>query len=188
MFKEINRRCLLFLVSPILRSQHGEAPELQPRDVKWGLATVSRRLPGSLTITSRTHGYTLSLRRRGRSCASFASAHREPRTLKPSSVRSMIPFLVTSVALLRDYVPPSCLQQTVRPYPRPRQPRLTTCLTDIIDGKSQEIRPQDGEVFSKMEDVADELPESSPRFILLSHPLTLVSRACSIWLPLCEQY
>lgn len=43
----------------------------------------------------------------------------------------------------------------------------------IIDAKSQEIRPQDGEVYSKMEDLADDLPESSPRFILLSHPLTL---------------
>lgn len=48
---------------------------------------------------------------------------------------------------------------------------------DIIDSKSQEIRPQDEEVFTKMEDLADELPESSPRFILLSHPLTLVSTA-----------
>ncbi|GFN15390.1 GMF family protein [Aspergillus tubingensis] len=43
----------------------------------------------------------------------------------------------------------------------------------IIDNKTQEIRPEDGEVYSKMEDVADELPESSPRFILLSYPLTL---------------
>lgn len=79
---------------------------------------------------------------------------------------------------LRDYVPPSRLQQTPLLYPRRRQARLTTSLTDIIDGKSQEIRPHDGEVFSKMEDLADELPESSPRFILLSHPLTLVSGAC----------
>lgn len=47
-------------------------------------------------------------------------------------------------------------------------------LLDIIDAKSQEIRPQDGEVYSKMEDLADDLPESSPRFILLSHPLTMV--------------
>ncbi|KAL2810771.1 glial factor naturation factor [Aspergillus granulosus] len=47
--------------------------------------------------------------------------------------------------------------------------------TDIIDGKSQEIRPEDGEVYTKMEDLADELPESSPRFILLSYPLTLRS-------------
>ncbi|CAL5870596.1 uncharacterized protein PFLUO_LOCUS4835 [Penicillium psychrofluorescens] len=45
----------------------------------------------------------------------------------------------------------------------------------IIDTKTQEIRPEDGEVYTKMEDVADELPESSPRFILLSHPLTLSS-------------
>ncbi|KAE8145075.1 glial factor naturation factor [Aspergillus avenaceus] len=45
----------------------------------------------------------------------------------------------------------------------------------VIDQKSQEIRPQDGEVYTKMEDLADELPESSPRFILLSYPLTLGS-------------
>ncbi|KAL4889452.1 glial factor naturation factor [Aspergillus ambiguus] len=45
----------------------------------------------------------------------------------------------------------------------------------IIDKETQEIRPEDGEVYSKMEDLADELPESSPRFILLSYPLTLAS-------------
>ncbi|RAH68034.1 GMF family protein [Aspergillus aculeatinus CBS 121060] len=45
----------------------------------------------------------------------------------------------------------------------------------IIDNKSQEIRPEDGEVYTKMEDLADELPETSPRFILLSYPLTLSS-------------
>ncbi|KAJ5656474.1 hypothetical protein N7507_008424 [Penicillium longicatenatum] len=59
----------------------------------------------------------------------------------------------------------------------------------IIDAKSQEIRPQDGEVYSKMEDLADDLPESSPRFILLSHPLTTKSGRLSVpyvllyWLP-----
>ncbi|EFE40357.1 hypothetical protein TRV_04921 [Trichophyton verrucosum HKI 0517] len=47
--------------------------------------------------------------------------------------------------------------------------------TDMIDAKSQEIRPVDGEVYSKMEDLADDLPDSSPRFILLSYPLTIVS-------------
>ncbi|GAB1191392.1 hypothetical protein APSETT444_000564 [Aspergillus pseudonomiae] len=59
----------------------------------------------------------------------------------------------------------------------------------IIDQKSQEIRPEDGEVYTKMEDVADELPDSSPRFILLSYPLTLKSGRPSVpyvllyWLP-----
>lgn len=51
---------------------------------------------------------------------------------------------------------------------------LTTDLIDIIDSKNHEIRPEDEQVYSKMEDLADELPESSPRFILLSYPLTLV--------------
>ncbi|KAG5292070.1 GMF family protein [Histoplasma ohiense] len=45
----------------------------------------------------------------------------------------------------------------------------------MIDSKSQEIRPADDEIYCKMEDVADELPDSSPRFILLSYPLTLSS-------------
>ncbi|CEL03170.1 Putative GMF family protein (AFU_orthologue; AFUA_5G11200) [Aspergillus calidoustus] len=59
----------------------------------------------------------------------------------------------------------------------------------IIDSKSQEIRPEDGEVYTKMEDLADELPESSPRFILLSYPLTLGSGRLAVpyvmlyWLP-----
>jgi hypothetical protein len=48
-------------------------------------------------------------------------------------------------------------------------------MIDIIDAKTQEIRPQDDEVYSKMEDLADDLPESSPRFILLSYPMTTVS-------------
>lgn len=49
------------------------------------------------------------------------------------------------------------------------------CVTDMIDAKTQEIRPQDDEIYSKMEDLADDLPESSPRFILLSYPMTTVS-------------
>lgn len=53
--------------------------------------------------------------------------------------------------------------------------KLTVNLIDVIDQKNQEIRPEDGEVYTKMEDLADELPDSSPRFILLSYPLTLVS-------------
>ncbi|GCB26893.1 actin-depolymerizing factor gmf1 [Aspergillus awamori] len=58
---------------------------------------------------------------------------------------------------------------------RAKDPQAIIWLADIIDSKSQEIRPEDGEVYSKMEDLADELPESSPRFILLSYPLTLAS-------------
>ena len=48
----------------------------------------------------------------------------------------------------------------------------------MIDTKTQEVRPVDEEVYTKMEDVADELPDSSPRFILLSYPLTLVMPIC----------
>ncbi|RJE20401.1 GMF family [Aspergillus sclerotialis] len=45
----------------------------------------------------------------------------------------------------------------------------------MIDSKTQEIRPESDDVYTKMEDLADELPESSPRFILLSYPMTVES-------------
>jgi hypothetical protein len=44
----------------------------------------------------------------------------------------------------------------------------------MIDTKSQEIKPAADETYSDMLELADELPDSSPRFILLSYPLTLV--------------
>ena len=44
----------------------------------------------------------------------------------------------------------------------------------MIDTKSQEIKPADDETYSDMLELADALPASSPRFILLSYPLTLV--------------
>jgi hypothetical protein len=45
----------------------------------------------------------------------------------------------------------------------------------MVDNKTQEIRAQDSETYSDMLELADELPDSSPRFVLLSYPLTLVS-------------
>jgi len=49
--------------------------------------------------------------------------------------------------------------------------------TDEIDKKTLEIRPVDGEVYSSVESLADELPDHAPRFILLSYPITLVRRS-----------
>ena len=46
--------------------------------------------------------------------------------------------------------------------------------TDLIDIKSQEIKAADDETYSDLRELADELPDSSPRFILLSYPYTLV--------------
>jgi hypothetical protein len=53
---------------------------------------------------------------------------------------------------------------------------LTACPTDEIDKNTGEIRPKNDETYSNMMDLADELPETTPQFIVLSHPLTLVSR------------
>lgn len=44
-----------------------------------------------------------------------------------------------------------------------------------------EIKQADDEVYKDMSELADELPEHQPRFILLSYPLTLV---CSRRIPL----
>ncbi|KAL1996850.1 hypothetical protein VTN49DRAFT_7715 [Thermomyces lanuginosus] len=45
----------------------------------------------------------------------------------------------------------------------------------VIDPKTKEIRPEDETVYSSLQDIADELPDSSPRFVLLSYPFTLPS-------------
>lgn len=45
---------------------------------------------------------------------------------------------------------------------------------DQIDKKTLEILPEDDTVYSDIRDIADELPDHAPRFVLLSYPLTLV--------------
>lgn len=46
---------------------------------------------------------------------------------------------------------------------------------DQIDKATLEISPSDdGEVYDDISALADELPSHSPRFVLLSYPLTLV--------------
>ena len=45
---------------------------------------------------------------------------------------------------------------------------------DMIDAKTQEIKPANDETYTDMLELADDLPDSTPRFILLSYPLTLV--------------
>lgn len=45
----------------------------------------------------------------------------------------------------------------------------------MIDKQTKEIRQDDdGTVYKSLEELADDLPDHSPRFILLSYPLTLV--------------
>jgi hypothetical protein len=51
---------------------------------------------------------------------------------------------------------------------------MLTHQADIIDVKTKEIRAESNDTYSKLEEIADELPDSSPRFVLLSYPHTLV--------------
>lgn len=45
----------------------------------------------------------------------------------------------------------------------------------MIDKKTYEIRQDDDKVvYKSLEEIAEDLPDNSPRFILLSHPLTMV--------------
>lgn len=52
---------------------------------------------------------------------------------------------------------------------------VLTLITDLIDKNTLEIK-QDEEktVYKNLEDIGEDLPDHSPRFILLSYPLTLV--------------
>jgi hypothetical protein len=51
---------------------------------------------------------------------------------------------------------------------------------DQIDKKSLEISRADTQVYTNMQDLSDELPDNSPRFVLLSYPLTLTSGRLSV--------
>ncbi len=48
---------------------------------------------------------------------------------------------------------------------------------DQIDKHSLEIAQADDEVYTSMQELADELPDHSPRYVLLSYPLNLVHSA-----------
>ena len=45
---------------------------------------------------------------------------------------------------------------------------------DQIDKNTMEIARADDEVYTNMQELSDELPDNTPRFVLLSYPLTLV--------------
>ncbi|KAJ9644616.1 hypothetical protein H2199_003579 [Coniosporium tulheliwenetii] len=49
-----------------------------------------------------------------------------------------------------------------------------------IDKKTLEIQQTDDDVYTDMQSLADELPDHSPRFVLLSYPLTLASGRLSV--------
>ncbi|KAL2890376.1 Protein AIM7 [Ceratocystis lukuohia] len=48
----------------------------------------------------------------------------------------------------------------------------------LIDKNSYEIKQQDQTVYNSLEDISDALPDNSPRFVLLSYPLTLTDDGC----------
>jgi hypothetical protein len=45
---------------------------------------------------------------------------------------------------------------------------------DQIDKKTMEISQADDVIYSDLKELGEELPDHTPRFILLSYPLTLV--------------
>ena len=54
-----------------------------------------------------------------------------------------------------------------------------SCAIDQIDKHTLEIAQADDEVYTNMQELAEELPDHSPRYVLLSYPLTLVRHAVS---------
>lgn len=60
-----------------------------------------------------------------------------------------------------------------------RTDTLALCL-DMIDKATKEIKQdEDKTVYKSLDEIGDDLPDHSPRFVLLSYPMTLVStRPC----------
>lgn len=83
-----------------------------------------------------------------------------------------------------------CLEQggwgSTRPAPYPRRPASSRALdplggtdwrdaADHIDKATKEIKQdEDKVVYESLEEIGEDLPDHSPRFVLLSYPLTLV--------------
>lgn len=53
-------------------------------------------------------------------------------------------------------------------------------MVDQIDKHTLEIAQADDETYTNMQELGDELPDHSPRYILLSYPLTLVCLSSAI--------
>ena len=52
---------------------------------------------------------------------------------------------------------------------------------DLIDRASKEIRQdEDKTVYKSLDEIAEDLPDNSPRFVLLSYPMTMVG-GCSLY-------
>ena len=64
-------------------------------------------------------------------------------------------------------------------FPRYREgsPLTISHTADQIDKHNLEIAQADDETYTSMRELAEELPDHSPRYILLSYPLTLVCYA-----------
>ncbi len=59
--------------------------------------------------------------------------------------------------------------------------RAAADTTDFIDRNTKEIRQDDDKtVYKSLDELADDLPENSPRFVLLSYPMTLPSGRMSV--------
>lgn len=52
---------------------------------------------------------------------------------------------------------------------------LIAYIADQIDKHSLEIAQADDETYTNVQELGDELPDHSPRYILLSYPLLLVN-------------
>lgn len=50
---------------------------------------------------------------------------------------------------------------------------LLTNIKDEIDKESYEVRKEDDEVYDNIEDLIEELPDNSARFVVLSYPFKL---------------
>jgi hypothetical protein len=71
-------------------------------------------------------------------------------------------------------------------FPPQRTATYITCLTtsvpiDLIDKQTHEIKQdEDKTVYKSLDEIAEDLPDHTPRFVLLSYPLTLPSGRLSV--------
>ncbi|KAF4554738.1 Actin-depolymerizing factor gmf1-like protein [Elsinoe fawcettii] len=94
-------------------------------------------------------------------CANSASQLQDPQRLKQEYVRPATSHASTSL---------STAQPTILGYQVADSKQ-----EDLINKSTHEIHAEDDTTYTNLQDLADELPDHSPRYILLSHPITMAS-------------
>ena len=76
--------------------------------------------------------------------------------------------------VVERFIPDACQYSNTLPFCIGNARLMDSAAWDQIDKHTLEIAQADDQTYMNLQDLADELPDHTPRYVLLSYPLTLV--------------